>query len=87
LQGMGRLSEAHASLAEARTEAVAVGSRRTEWRIFEALSKLEPDPSRAEALRQRARRAAEYIATHLGEEHAALQRSFLNLPDVRALLP
>jgi len=48
------------------------------------LSQLEADPTEAERLRQQARRIIKHIADHIDE--ADLRESFLNLPDVRAVL-
>ena len=50
-----------------------------------ALNQLEDSPVEAENLRQQAQGVVEYIAAHISAEHADLRRSFLGLPDVRAI--
>jgi len=84
LLGQGQNEAALKRLREAHAEAEAIGSRRMLWQILFALSKLETDPTEAETLRQQAREIVEYITDHIDQDD--LRRSFLNLPDVRAVL-
>jgi tetratricopeptide (TPR) repeat protein len=83
LQALGRERAAHGRLVEARTEAEAIGSRRTLWPILFTLSQLETDPTEADRLRQGAQEIVEYIADHVsGPELRAL---FLNSPRVQVV--
>jgi len=84
LRGLNQDQAARDRLLEARAEAEAVGSRRTLWRVLHALGQLEANPVQAEHLRQRAQEIVETIADHIHQ--AALRASFLNLPNVRAVL-
>ena len=88
LQGCALLSldeknAARGRLLEARAGATSLGSRPSLWPILVALSQLTDNPVEAQALRQQAREIVEYIAKH---SPAALRRSFLSLPAVRAVL-
>jgi ATP/maltotriose-dependent transcriptional regulator MalT len=70
----------------ARREAEAMGSRTLLWQVLSALSKVEAERGRAaqaETLRVKAHELIKYIANHTPDE---LRESFLNLPDVRAIL-
>jgi tetratricopeptide (TPR) repeat protein len=82
--GLGRDDAAYGRLVEARAEAEALGARRTLWRVLDALSRLEDDPSRSQALRQAAREVIRYMVAHIDQDD--LRASFLSLPDVRAAL-
>jgi len=82
--GLGREEAARDRLLEARAEAEALGAWRILWRVLDALSQLEKDPSRAKELRQEARQVIEYIADHIDQDD--LRTSFLSLPDVRSLV-
>jgi len=84
LLAQGQDEAAHERLREARTAAEAIGSRRMLWQILFALSKLETDPTEAENLRQQAREIVKYITDHIDQDD--LRRSFLDLPNVRAVL-
>ncbi len=84
LSGLGQEEAARDRLVDARVEAEKMGSRRILWRVLSALSQIEDDLTRAEALRQRACEIVRTIADHI--DQAALRASFLNLPDVRAIL-
>jgi hypothetical protein len=84
LRGLKQDQAARDRLLEARAEAEAIGSRRTLWRILYGLSQLEANPVQAARLRQQAQEIVEYIADHLHQ--APLRASFLDLPDVRAVL-
>ena len=84
LLGLNRKNAARERWLESRDEAEAIDSRRTLWRVLNALSQLEGDPTEAERLRQEAQHVIEYIAEHI--DCADLRESFLNLPDVQAVL-
>ncbi len=84
LLGLGDEAAARDRFREARAEAEKMGSQRTLWRVLVALSEIEQDPSESGSLRSRAREIVSAIAGHVDE--APLRASFLNLPDVRALL-
>jgi DNA-binding SARP family transcriptional activator len=84
LRGENQDEAARNRLLEARAEAEAMGSRWMLWRILHALSQLEVSSIQAELLRQQAQEIVEHIAEHIQE--AALRASFLNLPEVRAVL-
>jgi hypothetical protein len=86
-QGPTRAEEARATLAQARAEAEALGSRRTLWPILMAMSEIERQrghPREAEALHRQARGIVDHIAHHLGTPE--LRASFLNLPQASAVL-
>jgi tetratricopeptide (TPR) repeat protein len=85
LLGLGETETARQRWSESRSEAEAIGSRRTIWRALLALSQLEADPAEAERLRREARQVIDYIAEHI--EQADLRRSFLNRSDLRAVAP
>jgi hypothetical protein len=83
---LNQLDAAHATLIAARAEAEALTSRRTLWRILDALGELDTSRghhAEAHALRQQAREIVQFIADHAPAEYRA---SFLNQPDVRALV-
>jgi tetratricopeptide (TPR) repeat protein len=83
----GRLDEADMVLAEARAEADVLGGHGTLWQILIALYEAETrrgNQAEAQTLRQEARLAVEFIADHVGSP--GLRASFLNLPQVRAVL-
>jgi hypothetical protein len=85
-QGPARAAEASETLARARAEAEALGSRRALWPILFTLSEIERqrgDLAEAEALRQQAREMVDYIAHHIGTPE--LRSSFLNSPQVKAV--
>ena len=84
LLALGQEAAARDHLLEARAEAEAREARRILWRILEALSRLESDPSRATALRQAAREEIRTIVAHIHQDD--LRASFLSSPDVRAAL-
>jgi len=81
---LGQEEAALEGLLEAHSITEETGSRRMQWLVLFALSQLEADPTEAERLRQQARRIIKHIADHIDE--ADLRESFLNLPDVRAVL-
>ena len=72
------------SFTAARLAAEAIGSRRLLWQIFAALAGIEPDPQKAAAFKVQARATVQFIADHI--TNAEFRSSFLQLPDVRALL-
>jgi len=89
LLAMGPLQaeEARGTLMHARSEAEALGSRRSLWPILVALSEIEAqhgNQAEAQALRRQAREIVEYIADHAGTPE--LRASFLGLPHVRAAM-
>jgi tetratricopeptide (TPR) repeat protein len=82
----GELELARETMAHARAEATALGSRRSLWRILIALWEIERargNVTEAEQARAQAREAIEYIAAHAPEE---LRDTFLNLPQVQSLV-
>jgi hypothetical protein len=84
LLGLGREEAGRKRLLEARVEAETLGSRRMLWRILDALSRLESDPTRAAASRQEAREIIRYMVAHIDQDD--LRASFLSSPDVRAAI-
>lgn len=83
----GHTDQAEPVLRRARAEAEALGSRRALWPILFFLSQIEAqhgNRSEATTLRQQAQDLIAYIVGHIGDP--ALRTSFLNLPDVRAVL-
>jgi hypothetical protein len=84
LAQQGKPKESREHWLEARDKAEEIGSRRILWRILHALSQIESDPIRAERLRTGARDILEYISEHIDQPE--LRDSFLNQPDVRAVL-
>lgn len=81
---LGQVEAARESLLEARDIATATGSRATLWPILAALSALEPDPTAAQQLHRQAQEIVESIVGYISA--ADLRASFLNLPQVRALV-
>ena len=79
--------EAYEYYVKARSEAEALGSRRTLWKILAALSEIEAqrgDAIETKNLRQQARQIVEDIAAHIPSPE--LRASFLNLPQVQAVV-
>jgi tetratricopeptide (TPR) repeat protein len=86
LLAQGRIEAARAAWMEARAEAEALGSRRVLWPVLAALAEIEAqlgNAAEAAALRRRAREIIQYIADHCPPD---LRASFLNLPDVQAVM-
>ncbi|MBI5304296.1 MAG: hypothetical protein HY868_19340 [Chloroflexi bacterium] len=86
LQRQNKSADAWECFAEGRAEAIRLNSRWLLWRIYAALSEIEAargNIHEANTLRTHARVVIEYIAAHTPEE---LRTSFLNLPDVRAVM-
>ena len=83
-KALGQVEAARESLLEARDIATATGSRATLWPILAALSALEPDPTAAQQLHRQAQEIVESIASFISA--ADLRASFLNLPQVQALV-
>ncbi|MGB8645854.1 MAG: hypothetical protein WCF84_11500 [Anaerolineae bacterium] len=86
LAGQGRTDDALATLADARAEAQALGTRRTLWEILALSADLEQqrgNESAAAALHAQARETVEFIAAHTPDD---LRRAFLNLPQVQHAL-
>ncbi|RIK45088.1 MAG: hypothetical protein DCC55_00075 [Chloroflexi bacterium] len=77
-------SAALAALVEAEHAAVAIGSRRTLWRILRLRSQLEPDAARAARCLRQAKRLVCAIAGHI--PHADLRAAFLATPQVQSLV-
>ena len=84
LLGLGREGAARDRLLEARSEAQALGTRRTLWRVLDALGRIERDPAMAEQLRREAQEIVAYIVEHIDQD--GLRASFLRLPQVRSVL-
>jgi tetratricopeptide (TPR) repeat protein len=84
LAKLGKAVKARERWLEARKKAEGLGSRRILWRILYALSQIESDPIETERLLDGARQNLAYIVDHI--EQAELKESFLNRPDVRAVL-
>ena len=83
LLALSRPEEASVVLAEALAEAEALGSRRMLWPILSALGEIESargHDAEAQALLQRAREVAGYIADHCPPD---LRQMFLNQSEVR----
>jgi hypothetical protein len=83
---LGRTQQAHTALTEARTLAEGMNQRRTLWRIYAALGRLEQqrgDPAAAESFIVQAHHTIHYIASHAP---ADLRASFLALPEVEEIL-
>ena len=74
---------AQKTLAEAETQARAIGSRRSLWPILVQQAAWETDDEAARQLRAEARTVVNYIAENAGDE---LKQSFLNRPDVKELM-
>jgi tetratricopeptide (TPR) repeat protein len=88
LRALGRIDEAREVWMSARAHAEDLEARRVLWPILTALSEIEArlgNHVEADALRQQARMIVEYIADHAGMPDR--RASFMNLPDVRAVLP
>jgi hypothetical protein len=81
---LGQESAARDRLVEARAEAEAIGSRWLLWQILFTLSQLETDPTEAQRLRRKAEEIIKYIADHIDD--LELRTSFLDLPDVQAIV-
>ncbi|MFQ5855112.1 MAG: tetratricopeptide repeat protein [Anaerolineae bacterium] len=87
LLALDETEEAQARLAEARAEAKVLGSRRMLWQILATLAEIEAQRGQvaeAENLRAQAREVIRFIVDHAGRPE--LRATFLNLPDVRAVL-
>lgn len=85
LNTLGRISDAHAALTQARAEAEAIGSRRMLWQILATLSELAAqrgDDGETRALKHQAREHITYIADHCPPE---LRASFLHQPEVEQI--
>jgi len=82
LRAQGRIDPARQALDEARTEAGAMGSRRTLWPILMALHAIESDSKRASDLARQARQIVDDIADGLP---GSARATFLDLPTVRAM--
>jgi tetratricopeptide (TPR) repeat protein len=86
LRKNGNENEVWTLLTEARVEAENTNARWIVWRILAELADIESERGQIEqarALRAQAREIIEYIAAHTPPE---LRASFLNVPDVRALM-
>ncbi len=82
-----RAEEAREALIQARDQANTIGSQRRLWQILFTLSQLEAQHGRtdaAQALRGQAQAVVHFIADHAGTSE--LRASFLNLPEVQAVL-
>jgi tetratricopeptide (TPR) repeat protein len=86
LRALGRPDDAYAALHRARVEAERIGMRRVLWQIYAALSEMENARGNfapAHAYRTRAREEIEFMLLHAPAEFRA---SFLNVPNVRAMM-
>jgi tetratricopeptide (TPR) repeat protein len=86
LLALKRIDEAERSLAQAHTEATALGSRRVLWAIHAAMGEVAAArglPAEAENHYQTARQIVYEIANHI--DRPELRTSFLQRPDVRSL--
>ena len=86
LRKNGNVDEAWTLLKEARGEAENTHARWILWRILAALAEIENERGnyeQAQALRAQAREVIAYIVEHTPPE---LRESFLNVPDVRAVM-
>lgn len=86
LAQQGDVEAALESLREAHAEAGGMSARRVWWQILAALSEIETQRGNeveAQSLRAQARETIEFIAEHTPTE---LRESFLNLPQVRAII-
>jgi predicted ATPase/DNA-binding SARP family transcriptional activator len=81
---LGRIEEARTRFMEARDEAEAMGAKGSLWSILFHLSLLETEPEAAAQLHQNAREIVEFIANNAGRP--SFRKSFLNLPEVRAVI-
>lgn len=84
LLDLNQNSAARDRLLEAQTIALAIGSRRTLWRILFALSHTEEHPETARRLLQEAQRVLNFILAHFWEQHSNLRETFLKQADVQA---
>lgn len=84
LQELGQRKAAREYFLEARVEGSRIGAQRVLWRILHALSLLEDDSSAAGRLREEARDVIDQIVERI--DHDSLRDSFLNQPDVKAVL-
>jgi tetratricopeptide (TPR) repeat protein len=93
-QREGKIDDALATLADARAEAENTNARWSLWRILAALAEIEiarGNPAPAQTLRAQAREIVEFISSHTPADPStplgtSLRASFLNLPDVRAVM-
>lgn len=81
---LGEPELAQETLQQATAAAERLGSRRIEWQILAALANLEEDPLKSIGLRKQARDVIQYVADHAGANE--LRRTFLSLPEVRAVM-
>jgi hypothetical protein len=84
LFNLGREEESRSRLEEARNEAKAMDAKGNLWSILFHLSQLETVPKEADRLCQKAREIIEFIANNTGRP--LFRESFLNLPEVRAVI-
>jgi tetratricopeptide (TPR) repeat protein len=83
LEKMGDANQARMLLNEARIEAESTNARWIWWRILAALAEMENNRARARELRTNARAIITFIADHTPDN---LRASFLNTPEVRAVM-
>ena len=70
LLAQGRLAQARSDLQAARLEAIALDSRRAQWRILAALAEIEDrtgQPDQATVWRRQALRIIDYMTEHTPE--------------------
>ncbi|MBI5028903.1 MAG: hypothetical protein HZB51_00060 [Chloroflexi bacterium] len=86
LHALGKIDAARAMLAQAKTEAETVGTRRVLWEILAEWSNLETESGNAvvaQTLRTQAREIVDFILEHAPDD---LREPFLNLPRVRQIM-
>lgn len=86
-EALGQLDQAEKIYTEALTYAQASQTRRVLWQILLAQSRIfeaRGESARTQELRAQSRRVIEFILSHLSDE--IVRGSFLNLPDVRAVM-
>ncbi|MCB0192292.1 MAG: protein kinase [Anaerolineae bacterium] len=81
---LGHVDAARVTLLEACAILESTGSQATLWPILFALSQLETNAVAAQSLHHQARQIVESMAAHIDDPR--LQSSFLNLPQVQAVL-
>jgi tetratricopeptide (TPR) repeat protein len=86
LRAQGRLAQARSDLQAARLEAIALDSRRMQWRILAALAEIEAGTGQPDAARQWRRQAQTLIGYIAEQAPAGLRASFLAQPEVRAVV-
>lgn len=84
LLGQNQPEQANEALTEARALADKLDSKNILWPVLASLEKIEPEAAQAKHLHRQAQEIIEYIANQISAKE--LRVSFLNLPDVRAVM-